>query len=111
MDAYHKQSGSLYNIEIYDVNTQQRSFKSTYWPVFESPVKLVVKNNKLLFIQGYVSGSQMTLIDVYDLSTDSWSIARLNQSLLGSVIVAVGDKIFVAGGDGGLANKIWTLEF
>jgi len=111
MDAHYNGPGGVYNIEIYDLTTRDRSFASTYWPTFAPYSKILTRNNNLLFINGIYSGLPLSFIDIYDVSTDRWSTAQLNQSLYGSTIVSSGDKIFVFGGEGELANKIWTLEF
>jgi hypothetical protein len=111
--AYHNGPAGVYNIEIYDVTTQQRSFASTYWPSFAPYSTIFVKDNKLLFVNRIISEKPMSqaFIDIYDLATGVWSIAQLNQSLYSSTIISTGDKIYVAGGKGTLAGKLWTLEF
>jgi len=57
--------------------------------------------NKILFAGGYGSGGAGTSsrVDIYDISTNKWSIAELTKRPQGKVIaVAAGNKIFFAGG-------------
>ena len=54
--------------------------------------------NKILFAGGATSNSGSTRVDIYDISTNSWSIAELSIGRDNMTAGAVGNKIFFAGG-------------
>ena len=104
-NRYHTNLSGLYNLEIYDLNTHQRSYDVTYWPSFGPTAQLVVSNNKMLVINTSISGLPLTLIDILDLSSNTWSVAQLNETLQGCAIISVANKIYVAGN-----GKLRTLD-
>ena len=82
-------------VEIKDLNTQTSSFTNLshsqwYFGAY-------VKDNKIVYLPGF---------DIYDLSSNAWSIGQLNQSLP-DAIISVNNTIYVAGG----SNQVWKLEF
>lgn len=59
--------------------------------------------DKILFAGGAAvnwGGEMYSRVDIYDLTTKSWSTSELSSSRWSIASVAVGDKIFFAGGDG-----------
>ena len=70
----------------------------------------LVKNNKIVFFTG--KGAQQNKFDIYDMSTNSWSIGILPTNV-GGATISVNNVIYVAGAviDGVLSNQIWKLEF
>ena len=82
-------------VEIKDLNTQTSSFTNLshsqwYFGAY-------VKDNKIVYLPGF---------DIYDLSSNAWSIGQLNQSLP-DAIISVNNTIYVAGD----SNQVWKLEF
>ncbi len=83
----------------------------------------IQKNNKIVF---FTSANNVTPLyftstpppvhnkfDIYDISTNTWSIGVLSQTIYGSSIISVNNTIYVAGGyvNGILSNQVWKLEF
>jgi len=52
---------------------------------------------------------------MYNIFTDTWSIGALDQGVNYTGIIAVNNKIYVAGGSlstgGGLSSQVWVLEW
>ncbi|MGI8583746.1 MAG: PKD domain-containing protein, partial [Chitinophagaceae bacterium] len=65
--------------------------------------------NKIVFAGGQSNGCTgswcedwgSSRVDIYDVSTNSWSIAELSAHRYGIAAIAVGNKIFFAGGEAG----------
>ena len=51
--------------------------------------------------------------DIYETTTNTWSIGVLNQNIEGASIISVNNTIYVAGGvvNGVMSNQVWKLEF
>jgi len=106
-------------VEIRDVNSGSSTFSCLFQPdAFSSAV---LKNNKIVF---FTAGEDMPTrwtgappvhnkFDIYDITTNSWSVGVLPQSMYGTSIISVNNTIYVAGGfvNGVLSNKVWKLEF
>jgi len=106
-------------VEIRDANTGSSTFSCLFQPnAFSSAV---LKNNKIVF---FTAGEDMPTrwtgpppvhnkFDIYDITTNSWSVGVLPQSMYGTSIISVNNTIYVAGGfvNGVLSNKVWKLEF
>ena len=71
----------------------------------------MLKNNKIVFFTG--RGVEKNKFDIYDITTDTWSIGVLPQNIVGASIISVNNTIYVAGGyvNGVLSNQVWKLEF
>jgi hypothetical protein len=55
--------------------------------------------NKILFAGGVLGSNVLSSrVDIYDTTTQSWSIAELSQARYGMAVVSAGNKIFFAGG-------------
>jgi len=61
-------------------------------------IAIASAGNKILFAPGYPSGKVSTRIDIFDISTNSWSTAELSQPRTGVTTVVLGNKIFLGGG-------------
>jgi hypothetical protein len=53
---------------------------------------------------------------MYDALTNSWSAALLDQEIGDPAIIAVGNRVYLAGGSvssarGYQTNKVWTFQF
>ena len=56
-------------------------------------------NNKIVFAGGMVSGGYSSRVDIYDITTHTWSTAELTQpERQGMAVATVGNKILFAGG-------------
>jgi len=99
------------NIEIRDISTGI----STYACI--SPRTLfsaVQANDKLIFFTGNNDPAVVNnRIDIYNLTTATWSIGVLPVSINSSTIIAVNNSVYVAGGyvNGSVSNQVWKLEF
>ena len=60
-----------------------------------------------------VGGVVKNKFDIYDVTTNSWSIGLLPLKIYSSSIISVNNTIYVAGGyvDGVLTNQVWKLGF
>jgi hypothetical protein len=104
-------------VEIRDINTQTTSFACLFQPNAgsnygaNSAFDAVLKNNKIVFFTG--SGVVKNKFDIYDITTNTWSIGVLTQNIEGASIISVNNSIYVAGGyvNGVLSNQVWKLEF
>lgn len=95
------------HVEIRDDVTHTSTFDCLSEP--RSGLTVVRKNNKIIFLGG---GSPR--FDIYDLSSQSWSIGILPENLLwNSSIISHHNTIYIAGGsmDNVVSNKVWKLEF
>ena len=73
-------------------------------------INAVRKDDKIIFFGGGQNGSTF---DIYDLTTNLWSIGVLPQNLRGPSIIAHNNILYVAGGqiNGIVSNRVWKLEF
>ena len=98
------------NIEIRDVTTGI----STYACI--SPRTLfsaVQANDKLIFFTGNNNPTAANdRMDIYNLTTGTWSIGVLPVSINSSTIISVNNSVYVAGGyvNGSVSNQVWKLE-
>ena len=101
-------------VEIQDLNTGSNSIQQLSGPTdwfINGGQNAVVKNGKLIFL-----GSQQQAtnkFDIYDPSTNTWSIGVLPVNISNASIISVNNTIYVAGGyvSGILSNQVWKLEF
>lgn len=96
-------------VEIRDVDTQISTFACLFQP--NAGFHAVARNDKIIFFTG--NGDEINKFDIYDISTDTWSIGVLNQSIRNATIISVNNNLYVAGGyvNGVLSNQVWKLEF
>lgn len=68
----------------------------------------VRKDNKLIFYGGITNK-----FDIYDLTTNSWSIGVLPMALHGGTIISYNNVIYIAGAElnGNVSNQVFKLEF
>jgi N-acetylneuraminic acid mutarotase len=108
-------------VEIKDINTGDSSlqylFEPDMWYNINS-CNAVVKDNKIIFIgdfeQTFISNGNNNKFDIYDITTNTWSIGVLPFNVMGASIIAVNNNIYVAGGwvnNGALSSQVWKLEF
>lgn len=106
--------GSTTNLlEIRDLNTGTSTFSCLSVP--RTNATAVLKNNKIIFIDGVYSWDFWDYgdtFDIYDIATNTWSIGSLPKVIHRASIFTVGNTIYVAGGYTGYAHdEIYTLEF
>lgn len=96
-------------VDIRDINTQTTSFDCLFQP--NSHFDAVLKNNKIVFFTG--RGGIKNKFDIYDITSNTWSIGVLPVNIYGASIISVNNSIYVAGGyvNGILSNVVWKLEF
>jgi N-acetylneuraminic acid mutarotase len=96
-------------VEIRDENTHSSVSACLFQP--NSRFEVVAKNNKIVFFTG--TGIEKNKFDIYDISSNTWSIGELSQNIVGASLISVNNIIYVAGGyiNGVLSNKVWKLEF
>jgi hypothetical protein len=74
-----------------------------------SGVSVAAANNKILFAGGWPpTGSYTSRVDIYDLTTQSWSTAEMCTPRSLMAAVASGNKIFFAGGETG--DGTWPVD-
>ena len=99
------------SVEIRDLATNTTSFDC----LSEAKAQLtaVRKDNKIIFFGGVYFGISNSRFDIYDLTTNSWSIGVLPQNILNPSIISYNNILYVAGGsvNGVLSNQVWKLEF
>lgn len=107
------------NVEIKDVNTHSSSTASLFMPgVWNATYgsNAVIKNNKIVFVRlraGNFGSHYSDKFDIYDITSDSWSIGVLPHLIAGASIISVNNIIYIAGGsvDDVFSNEVWKLEF
>ena len=97
------------HVEIRDENSQASTFACLFQP--NSQFQVVAKNNKIVFFTG--TGAEKNRFDIYEVTSNTWSIGELPQNIVGASLISVNNIIYVAGGyiNGALSNKVWKLEF
>ena len=116
--SYFDANGDITNnntVEIYDVNSNSRSFH----PLSITPFNGAVINNKIVFLPvlEYYSRGLTFNVELYDINTKVWSVCTIatpgpvgigwRQSIIGA-----GNKIYMSEGLGGNnLSKVWKLEF
>ena len=96
-------------VDIYDVVTNNWSATSLSEP--KTLVAAAAVGNKVMFAGGYkTSGDEypnniITTVDIYDLSTSSWSTAQLSEARGGITATTINNKVYFAGGWTGSTNS------
>lgn len=92
-------------VDIYDMTTKTWSTSELSKPRYE--ITAVTAGNKIFFAGGlygaYVRGGNnnvilSTIVDIYDVSTNTWSVTSLPLPRHGMAAAAIGDKVLFAGG-------------
>ena len=94
-------------VEIRDLATNTTTFDCLSEP--RDQLTAIRKDNKIIFF----GNSNVTRFDIYDLTTNSWSIGVLPQNLSWPSIISHNNILYVAGGEinGVVSNQVWKLEF
>ena len=99
------------NVEIRDLSTGLSSMECGLPKFGHSAVQ---KNDNIVFFTGSNTISSGTDFDIYNTTSQTWSIGRLSQPIFGASIISVNNTIYVAGGTDGhnnYYNQLWKLEF
>jgi hypothetical protein len=98
--------GATNSVEIRDLVTNTTSFDCL--SEAKEQVTALLKDNKIIFWGG-TNGR----FDIYDLTTNSWSIGVLPLNINTASVISYNNTIYVAGAyvNGVLSNQVWTLEF
>ena len=106
------------SVEIKDVNTGNSSIEYLYAPGIwwtDEGNNAVIKDNKIVFLRSLSNTNTNNKFDIYDVTTNTWSIAVLPVSLWHPSIISVNNTIYVAGGLGSdvynSTGQVWKLEF
>jgi hypothetical protein len=99
-------------VEIRDPDTRSTLFDCLSQP--KGFLSAVQKDNNIIFFSPYTQGSLNNWFDLYNISTNTWSIGVFSQNIYSSSdIISVNNTIYLAGGNpsGVLSNQVWKLEF
>ena len=96
------------DVEILELNTKTTSYSCLFQP--NEKFKAVVKDDKIIF---FIGEGYRTKFDIYNTTTDTWSVGVLPTSIYGAAIISVDNTVYVAGGymNGALSKQVWKLEF
>ena len=94
------------SVEIRDLATNTASFSCLSEP--KLGLTALSKDNKIVFY-----GGSNHKFDIYDLTTDTWSIGVLPLPIIGGNIVSYNNVIYIAGAElnGAISNQVWKLDF
>jgi hypothetical protein len=60
---------------------------------------VAILGNKIFFAGGYNGNGLRTTVDIYDVSTNTWSIIQLSQARGGMIAGSINNKVLFAGGE------------
>ena len=98
-------------VEIRNVNSGKSEIqylsKRTRYPVNSA----FLKDNKIIFWKSF--GDENDKFDIYDITTNSWSIGVLPVNIINAQMFGVNNTIYIAGGslNGVLSTQVYRLEF
>ena len=101
------------NVEVFNTNTGAVSIECM---APRGNIAAVKKGDNIIFFTGdFGPGDPRTGIDfeIYNTSTKTWSIGKLNQKVYNAAVISVNNKIYVAGGSDGAHYfaQVWELNF
>jgi hypothetical protein len=107
-------------VDIYDISSDSWSSASLSEARYDLATAVV--NNKVLFAGGirqrpntpanYYTWEASDMVDIYDVSSNTWSTASLSEARIGLAAVSIGDKVYFAGGENyssdGYSSKVFS---
>ena len=116
--GYDSSGNPSCTVEIKDITTQAISSAHLFHPftyVNHEGLNAVLKNNKIIWFCTLdpLNGNSTNKFNIYDITTNTWSIGLLPVKINGASIISVNNTIYVAGGslNGTITNQVWKLEF
>lgn len=101
------------HVEIRNMITGTSAFACLFQPNagFFTSFEAALTNTRIVFFTG--AGSVTNKFDIYDISTDTWSIGVLNQNIHDAKIISVNNNIYISGANvnGVLSSVVWKLDF
>jgi hypothetical protein len=101
-------NGSYDNVDIY--NASNNTWSVAHLSKARESICAVVVGNKVIFAGGtYFTrnpnignpvGNASDVVDIYDVSTDTWSVAKLSVARTEISAVVIGNNVYFAGGSG-----------
>jgi hypothetical protein len=104
-------------VEVKDIITGTTSMKHLFKPGFwwqGIGQTAVIKNNKIIFLRhDEPQGSGPIKFDIYDVTTNIWSVGVLPFHIELFSVISVNNTIYIAGGivNGVISNQVYRLEF
>lgn len=108
---------SYNNVDIYDVSNNTWSL--AHLGKARSAISVAVVGNKVLFAGGiFFTDNPLSnlvwdltdAIDIYDISTNSWSTAKLSVPRSGMSSIVIGDKAYFAGGNSHMVSDLNVVD-
>ena len=101
------------NVEILNTSSQDPSITCL---LGRTGITAVKKDDNIVFFTGYVATNDSRNginFDIYNTTTGTWSIGKLNLKVYYAAVIAVNNTIYVAGGTDGTNyfDSLWKLEF
>jgi hypothetical protein len=112
----YSSSGLSCEVEIRNPNTGATAvdylFEPSYWTSSDGE-NAVLKDNKIVFFVRDVYPASENKFNIYDITTQNWSIGLLPVTIDMASIIAVNNTIYLAGSfiDGTYSDQVWKLEF
>ncbi len=85
-------------VDIYDAGNNSWSTAQMSQPNGKTDYLVAITENKIVFFTVFDLEDVSKNIDIYDASANTWCHAALNRSLIRSGIIAIGNRIYIAGG-------------
>jgi hypothetical protein len=102
--AYPSEMWGSSRVDIYDISTNTWSTAELSVPRFG--IGAIAAGNKIFFAGG-TSGllgdpteTYYSTVDIYDVSTNTWSVSSLSEHVSDPAVAVLGNKVFFAGGYG-----------
>lgn len=104
--------GTTSNGMTNEVELAGNHFSCLFQPNSFSQYSMAESNNRFVFFVW--DGVEKDKFDIYDATSNTWFIGKLNQAITPSLVISVDNTIYVVGaigGGDGYYNQVWKLEF
>ena len=101
-------------VEIRNLQNNTDTFTCITPKVYSTPV---MKDDNIIFFPGGMYNGQLSgnVFDIYNITTNQWSLVHLNREIYDATIISVNNTIYIAGGRdqpwGPYFRQVWKLEF